>query len=98
MFINIIDSRRKIVAGCDKELIGKVFEEGDFQLDVKENFYKGVEASKEDVIKILEDMKKEDATFNLVGNRIVDAAIECGVLKEENAGEIDGVKFGLILI
>ena len=39
MFVNVIKSYRDVVAICDKELIGKKFEEGNFQLDVKENFF-----------------------------------------------------------
>jgi hypothetical protein len=46
MFINIIHSScRDVVAICDSELLGKVFEEGQLQLDVKESFYKGEKGS-----------------------------------------------------
>ena len=41
MLVNIIKSYREVVAICDSELLGKCFEEGIFQLDIKESFYKG---------------------------------------------------------
>ena len=40
MFVNIIKTYRNVVAVCDVNLLGKKFEEGKFQLDVKENFLK----------------------------------------------------------
>ena len=98
MIVNIIDSRRKIVAACDKELLGKIFEEGKFQLNVKENFYGGKEVSSEELGKIFSDMKKEDATFNLAGGKVIEVALETGVMEEKNVGEVDGIKFGLKLL
>ena len=43
MFVNVIKSYRDVVAICDKRINRKKFEEGNFQLDVKENFFKGRE-------------------------------------------------------
>ena len=53
MFIRVIKSYRDVVALCDSELLGKKFEEGDFQLDIKESFYKGDEVSEEEASKII---------------------------------------------
>ena len=98
MFINIIKSYRNVVALADKELIGKKFFEGKFQLDVKENFYKGENKSVEEISQILKNMKLEDATFNIVGNKSVELAIENEIISKEDVGEIDGVEFALVLI
>jgi len=98
MFINIIKSYRYVVALADEELIGKVFYEGNFQLDVKENFYKGEEKTPEEISEILRDMKIEDATFNIVGKESVALALETGIIDEENIGEIEGIPFALVLI
>lgn len=102
MFINVIKSYRDVVAVCDGDLIGKKFEGfvggAEAQLDVKENFYKGEEVSEERVLEILRDMALEDATFNIVGSRAVELAIEAGVISEESVGEIDGVRFALVLV
>jgi hypothetical protein len=98
MFINIIKSYRYVVALADEELIGKVFYEGNFQLDVKENFYKGEGKTPEEISEILRDMKIEDATFNIVGKESVALALETGIIDEENIGEIEGIPFALVLI
>ncbi len=98
MFVNIIQSYRSVVAICDKELLGKYFEEDKFQLDVKESFFKGEEKSEEELIKILKDMKIEDATFNIVGEKSVDVALKSGVISEKQIGKIQDVPFALILL
>lgn len=98
MFINVIKSYRHVVALADKEFVGKVFSEGNFQLDVKESFYKGEEKNPEEIVEILKKMKIEDATFNIVGDKSVSLAKENGIISEENIGEIDGVKFALVFI
>jgi hypothetical protein len=98
MFVNIIKSYRDVVAVCDSELIGKKFEEGKFQLDAKESFFKGEKKEKEEVIEIMRDMRKEDATFNIIGNKSVQTALEAGIIQEKNIGKIAGIKFALILL
>ena len=98
MYINIIRSYRDIVAVCDVELLGKVFEEEKFQLDVKESFYKGEKVNEPKAIKLMKDMVLEDATFNIVGKKSIDAAIKAGVIHKNSVGEIQGVPFALILL
>lgn len=98
MFVNIIESYRNVVAICDEELLGKYFEEDQFQLDVKENFFKGEEKTEEELIKILKDMKIEDATFNIVGEKSVNAALKSGVIFEEQIGKIQNIPFALVLL
>jgi len=61
MQIKIHEAYRIIVSICDSGLIGKKFEEGDKQLDIKESFYAGEEVDEKKAVEILVDMKKEDA-------------------------------------
>ena len=98
MIINVIKSYRDVVAACDKELLGKKFEEGKFQLDVKESFYKGEETTEEKAIEIMRNMSKEDSTFNIVGEKSVATAIKAGVIDEISVGKIKGIPFALILL
>lgn len=98
MFVNVIKSYRDVVAVCDKELIGKRFEEGKFQLDIKENFFKGRELPKEQVLEIMKDMKLEDSTFNIVGEKAIQTALESGIITKEGIGKIQGIPFALVLI
>jgi len=98
MFVNIIKSYRDVVAVCDKELLGKKFEEDNFELNVKENFFSGKECSEEEVVEIMQDMMREDATFNIVGEKSVNAALKAGIINHEGIKEIDGIKFALVLL
>jgi|TARA_Y100000034_G_scaffold79823_1_gene95813 hypothetical protein len=97
MFVNIIKTYRDIVAICDSDLIGKKFVEGEFQLDIKESFFKGKEESVEEVKKIMTNMIKEDATFNIVGENSIKTALDTGIISEEGIKKIQGIPFALIL-
>ncbi|MFZ1970623.1 MAG: DUF424 family protein [Candidatus Nanoarchaeia archaeon] len=98
MLVKVIKSYRDTVAICDSELVGKKFEEGKFQLDVKESFYKGEELSEEQVSIILTRMMREDATFNIVGRKAVALALRHGIILEEGIKEIQGVPFAMVLL
>jgi hypothetical protein len=98
MFVNVIKSYRDIVAICDKELLGKRFEEGKLQLDVKESFFKGKESSKEEALEIMKDMKLEDSTFNIIGEKSIQTAFKAGIISEDGIGKIAGIPFALVLI
>ena len=91
-------SYRNVVAIADSDIIGKRFEEGQRQLDVKESFYKGKETGKEEVIQEMIDQMKEDSTFNIVGKNSIAAAIEAGILSKESVGRVQGVPFALVLL
>ncbi len=97
MFVNIIKSYRDVVAICDEELIGKKFEENIFQLDIKENFFKGRVCSSEEVSKIMKEMKSEDSTFNIVGEKSINLALESGIITKDGVGNIGGIPFALVL-
>jgi len=96
--IKIIKSYRDVVTVCDTKLIGKKFEEDRFQLDVKESFYKGEETSLEKAKKIMQDMKKEDATFNIIGEKSVNTALKAGIISKQGINKIQGIPFALILL
>lgn len=98
MFINIIKSYREIIAICDSNLIGKIFEEGKFQLDLKESFFKGEEKSKEELIKIMKNMAREDAIFNIVGKNSIDCAIDAGIVSKDGIKKIQDIPFAMVLI
>lgn len=98
VLVNIIKTYRDVVAICDSELLGKRFEEGKFQLDIKESFFKGDEIGEEKTIEILKDMEKEDATFNIVGEKSTDIALKAGIIRQEGIGKIKGIPFALVLV
>jgi len=95
MQLKIHESYRNIVSLADTDLIGKVFEEDIRQINVKEEFFKGEEVDSDKAIEILKDMDIEDATFNIVGKKSIQCAINAGVISKNGVIEIDGVPIGL---
>ncbi|MDP3881719.1 MAG: DUF424 family protein [Nanoarchaeota archaeon] len=98
MYLKIHKSYRHVVAICDKELIGKKFEEGKRQLDIKESFFKGQEVNEEECLKIISLEVREDATFNIVGEKSIKTAIKAGIIAPESVAKIEGVPFTLTLL
>lgn len=98
MLVKIHKAYRDVVAVCDTELIGKKFEEGIKQLDIRENFYNGEEKSKDELIELLQDLATEDSTFNIVGEKSVQVALEAGIIAEEGVRRIQGIPFALVLL
>jgi len=98
MLIKIHKSYREVVAICDKELLGKKFEQDNFQLDVKENFYKGDEKTEQEIIHLMQNFAKEDATFNIIGKKATSCAIKAGIITPEGIKEIQGIPFALVLL
>ena len=60
MLIKIHRAYRNVVAICDSEILGKHFEEGKNQLNVKESFYKGEEVDEEQLLERMIDFARED--------------------------------------
>ena len=98
MYLKIHDSYRKIVAVCDSDLVGKKFEEGIKQLDVRESFFKGEEIAERELQKIMIDESKDDSTFNIVGKKSVELAMNAGILTEKSIGHVEGIPFALIFL
>ena len=83
---------RKIISICDSELLGKNFEEGKLQLEVKPNFYKGEEKTKEEIHKILET---EEASFNIVGKESIEICKKAGLIND--AIQVQGIPFAMVI-
>lgn len=96
--IKIHKAYRTVVALCDSSLIGRKFESGIYQLDIRENFYKDNEITIEQCIPLLRRYSIEDATFNIVGKEAIKAAEEAGIIKKEQVSYIQDVPFTLVLI
>ena len=98
MLVRIIKSYREIVVICDSDLIGRKFEDGKFQLDLKGEFFKGEETSEEKTIEIMQDMSKEDATFNIVGQKSINTALKAGIISQTGIKKIQGIPFAVVLL
>ena len=83
MYMKIHETREgRIVAACDKELIGKVLDDGKIHLDLKlsKSFYVGELTTKEELKKALEN----SVSANLVGKNTVSVALEGGFAQESD--------------
>lgn len=98
MQIKTHKSYRTIVALSDTDLLGKTLEEGIKQIEVKPSFFQGEEKTKEEVIEILKDMQKEDATFNIVGKESISAALKAGIISQKGIITIEHVPIALVLL
>ncbi|MEM4335893.1 MAG: DUF424 family protein [Candidatus Anstonellales archaeon] len=90
MFLKIHERMgKKVVAVCDKELIGKVYEEGDAILDLKtyKNFYMGKLVSEEEAIKHLAEFN----SANIVGKKSVSLALGLKLCEKSEVKTIAGI-------
>ena len=98
MLVKIHKSYRNTITICDPELIGKNFEEGDRQLKVLENFYRGEEKEEKEILEIIEMGAAEDYTFNIVGEKSIALALKAEIITEEGVVRIQGVPIALVLL
>ena len=98
MKVKIHHSYRDIVAICDSNLIGKRFEEGIMQIEIKEHFFDGEEMSPEQVSELMKDGKLEDSTFTIVGEESIKMALKENLIAEEGIIRIDKVPIALVLL
>lgn len=98
MLIKIHKGYRKTIALSDTNLIGKTFEEDIKKIELKKEFFKGEEKNKQEIIKILKYMTKEDAIFNIVGEESIQTALEAGIIDKQGIIKIDNIPIALILL
>lgn len=75
-----------VVAACDTDIVGKVFEEDDLSLEVKKDFYCGDAMSLEECSAHL----IEATILNVVGEKAVSKAVELGLVDPGNVLKIGG--------
>lgn len=76
-----------LIGACDEKLLGKKFEEGKFQIDVREDFYGGEKVTSDIFKKFLD----ESTIANLVGPETIKAAIELGLIDPDSVIKIKGI-------
>lgn len=82
-----------LLATCDAELLGKILKEGKIVFKVREEFYKGSKVSVDEAI----DLMKQSTIVNMVGQNIVEKAIERGLVHPEAVLKISGVPHAQIV-
>jgi len=76
-----------LVAICDSELIGKKFEDEEFQIDLTVDFFAGSEMDEDHAGDIL----RNSYTFNLVGEKSVNLGLKEEVITEQDIKKIAGI-------
>jgi hypothetical protein len=92
MYVKVHDGESgRVVAACDRELVGQVLEEGDKYLDLNtyRNFYVGELSGEEKLKEKLSDF----ASANLVGRRSVGIAVGIGIANEDDIMYINGTPY-----
>ncbi len=83
-----------IVAICDKEILGKCFEEEEKQIHVREGFYKGELVSLDEGLEAM-----RNATIaNIVGKRIVSGALKAHLIHERAIIRIQDVPHAQLVV
>ncbi|MBS7607459.1 DUF424 family protein [Candidatus Bathyarchaeota archaeon] len=85
--------RQTLLAVCDTDILGKTFRKDGVIFEVKEEFYNGYKTSIEDALKLIE----KSTIVNLCGRKIVEKAIEAGLVHPEAVFEICGVLHAQIM-
>src|SRR3989338_2218054 len=93
--VKIHDSYRRVVAICDSDLIGRRFEEGKRQLDLRASFYESKKLELEEAVDFIRTQAMEDASFNIVGKESIKASTEAGIITKESVDNIDNIPFTL---
>lgn len=81
-----------IIAMCDESLIGKVYEEKELVIDLKDysDFYIGDLTDPENLL-ISRDLKFNSA--NIVGEESIKVALKNGLIEKENINSIMGIPY-----
>ena len=98
MLVKIHKSYRNIVSICDSNLLGKRFEQGNLQLDLTTEFFKGEKMTEKQVLEIIKDAVREDASFNIVGEKAIACAIKVGIISKKSIKKIQGIPVALTLL
>ncbi len=86
------------MAICDTELLGKKFEQGRLQLDLTGEFFNGEEKTEDEILEIVKNADREDATFNIIGSQSVQLALKAGIIDKKGIKKIQGIPTALTLL
>jgi hypothetical protein len=87
--IHTNEQRKMVLAVCDSELLGEKIEEGNKQLDLTSDFYKGKEKNDQEVA----DLMRNSYILNVVGEKSVNLAIKEELISGNHVDNIKGVPY-----
>ena len=100
MLVKLHKGTRHVLSACDTELFGKKYfdDDGLRQIDLTGDFFKGEEVDEKKLGEILSDFKREDASFNIVGEKSCAIALKKKVIAKEGILNIAGIPVALGLL
>ena len=83
-----------MIAMCDEDLIGKVLEQGDVYINIRDyrSYYVGDRMSREDAVKLIKSMEKIHSS-NAVGKESVEVGLETKIVNMKDVLKVDGVPY-----
>lgn len=81
------EKNEKVLAACDKDVLGNEFSEKGITLQVRENFYGEEEVSQEELL----EKASESTVINAVGNEVVKLLRKNGFFSKDRILEVEGV-------
>lgn len=77
---------------CDFDIVGKTINKNDFEINLSKDFFHDETINEEEAIKLL----KSSSIMNLVGESIVNLAINLKLAKRNSIKVFDGIPFLMI--
>ncbi len=77
---------------CDLDLVGKVINKGDFEINISKEYFHDEEIDDGEATNLL----KSSSMLNLVGKNVVDLALKLKLAREESVKVIEGVPFLMV--
>lgn len=84
---------QKVVAIIDDELLGKVYESDDLQLDFKAQFFNGEKKEPEEIILEIQDAYM----LNCAGENTISFLKELGIISDSDINLIQGIPYVYVL-
>ncbi|MGB9748333.1 MAG: DUF424 family protein [Candidatus Woesearchaeota archaeon] len=84
---------RIVLAVCDSDIFGKKFSEGNKQIDLSSDFYRGKIMDEDRVLSLMEASN----SINLVGSKIVELAVKNGFVNQKNIIKINNIPIAFIV-
>jgi hypothetical protein len=85
--------RRVLLAVCDAELLGKVLKDGKLHFNVRKDFYDGLRMTVDEAV----DLMEQCTIVNMIGQNIVEKAVEKGLVHPDAILDISGVPHAQIV-
>ncbi|MHA1804735.1 MAG: DUF424 domain-containing protein [Promethearchaeota archaeon] len=82
------------VACCDENLLDQIFIEGTLKIEISSSFFGGELMTMKEAIEIL----KNASFFNIVGENVIQQAIEHKIISREGVRVINGVPMAMKMI